>query len=153
MKKRLTWITLGLLAALGAGVLAAPPLNLLPVYLWFGTDKVSASNPLPTTVISGSVSMTGGNETEDIAASQTDQALGAIGGVGDRFGGFICVLTATSAAAVTVEDGALTAFTLIPSGSPAGMYSLQHLDWISTNGAWEFTTGANMSCKAWGDFT
>lgn len=103
--------------------------------------------------VAGSVSITGGNETEDIAASQTDQALGATGAVGDRFGGFMCNVTATLAAAVTVEDGAGSAFTLIQSGALTGTYVVTDLDWISTSGAWEFTTPADVSCKAWGDFT
>lgn len=47
MNKRITWLVLGLIAALGVTVAAAPPLNLMPVYLWLGADKVSASNPLP----------------------------------------------------------------------------------------------------------
>lgn len=61
LKNRITWLALGLIAALGIGAFAAPPLNLMPVYLWLGAGKVNASNPLPV--------VAGGGDADGTAVS------------------------------------------------------------------------------------
>jgi len=94
-----------------------------------------------------------GLEYEEVAASQTDQVLGASGAVADVFATYHCVVTSALGAAVTIEDATGTAITLIPSGAAAGVYDSIEFNWKSVNGAWEFTTPASVSCVVAGDFT
>lgn len=56
LKNRITWLALGLIAALGVTVAAAPPQNLIPVYLWLSGQAVSASNPVPTASTGATIS-------------------------------------------------------------------------------------------------
>lgn len=96
----------------------------------------------------------GGYET--VAASQTDQALGATGATGDYLAGLLIVPATTSPGAVSIKDGAgssITVFTggassvtsLVPFTVPLGM--------LSGSGAWKVTTGANVSVIGVGKFT
>ncbi len=96
-----------------------------------------------------------GQEYEKVAASQTDQALGATGGAGDLINGILVIPATTSPGAITLKDGAtsIAVFTggatsvsnLVPFFIPLGIRSV--------SGAWSLTTGANVSCVAVGDFT
>ena len=96
-----------------------------------------------------------GSEYETVAASQTDQALGATGAAGDLINGILVIPATTAAGAITLKDdtAAIVVFTggtgsvsnLVPFFIPLGIRSI--------NGAWKVTTGANVSCIAVGDFT
>ncbi len=94
-------------------------------------------------------------EYETVAASQTTQTLGATGGVGDYLVGLLVVPATTSPGNVQIKDGsngAITVFTggassvsnLVPFFIPLGMRSVQ--------GAWQVTTGTNVSVIAVGEF-
>lgn len=95
-------------------------------------------------------------EYETVAASQTTQTLGATGGTGDYLDHLLVVPATTSPGNVQIKDGAgsaITVFTggassvsnLVPFSIPLGLYSAA--------GAWQVTTGANVSVIAAGNFT
>lgn len=100
------------------------------------------------------VVMPGGYET--VAASQTTQALGATGAVGDYLVGLLVIPATTSPGNVQIKDGANGAITvfvggassvsnLVPFYIPLGMRSVQ--------GEWQVTTGANVSVIGVGEFS
>lgn len=96
------------------------------------------------------------NEYETVAASQTDQPLGATGAAGDYLAGLLIIPASTSPGAVSIKDGAGSAITVFAGGAS----SLTNLVPFavpfpakSTNGAWKVTTGANVSVVGFGDFT
>jgi len=95
-------------------------------------------------------------EYETVAASQTDQVLGSAGGVNYFLAGLLVIPATTSPGPISVKDGdgeAITLFTggagsvsnLVPFYIPLGVRS--------RTGAWEVTTGANLSVVAMGNFT
>lgn len=94
-----------------------------------------------------------GLEYETVAASQTDQVLGATGATGDYLSHIVIQPTTTGAGTVTVKDGTTVIFTfttgtladLSPKTVPFGLFSV--------NGAWKVTTGANVAVIGCGDFT
>ncbi len=96
------------------------------------------------------------SEYETVAASATDQALGATGATGDYLSGVLIVPVTTSPGAVSIKDGsgpAIPIFTggtssvsnLVPFFVPLGIKS--------TGGAWKVTTGAAVSAIGVGAFT
>jgi hypothetical protein len=95
------------------------------------------------------------DEYETVAASQTDQVLGATGAAGDRIAGFLINPATTSPGTVTLKDGSTVIYTFT-----GGASSVSNLDTIpvplgikSVSGAFKITTGANVSVIAVGDFT
>lgn len=97
-----------------------------------------------------------GESYETVAASQTDQVMGATGATGDYLSGLLVIPATTAAGAISVKDGsgsAITVFTggagsvsnLVPFFIPLGINS--------TSGAWKVTTGANVSAIGVGMFT
>jgi outer membrane murein-binding lipoprotein Lpp len=95
------------------------------------------------------------DEYETVAASQTDQVLGATGATGDRLSGLLIQPGTTSPGTVVLKDGSTTIYTfpggassvatLIPFTVPVGLKSV--------SGAWKVTTGANVTVIGIGDFT
>lgn len=97
-----------------------------------------------------------GLEYETVAASQTTQALGATGAAGDLLSRLVIIPATTSPGAVAIKDGADTAITVFAGGAS----SLTELKPIvvelgveSAAGAWQVTTGADVSVVAIGNFT
>lgn len=125
----------------------------------------AAGNVLPASPVLGAGSATIGKvgltdisegEYETVAASATDQALGATGATGDYLAGLLIVPATTSPGAVSIKDGsgsAITVFTggassvsnLVPFFVPLGIKS--------TGGAWKVTTGTNVSAIGVGNFS
>lgn len=62
-------------------------------------------------------------EYETVAASQTDQALGATGALGDYLEGVLCVVATAATAQVQIQDGDGTAITVFPNSPGAGVGS------------------------------
>lgn len=112
-----------------------------------GSLKVSATDSQLADLVAGNY--------ETVAASQTDQVLGATGAAGDYLAGLLVIPATTSPGAISIEDddtnftvftgGAASVSNLVPFYIPLGI--------VSVNGAWEVTTGANVSVVAIGNFT
>lgn len=106
---------------------------------------VGSASPLPTGGL--------GTDYETVAASQTDQALGATGAKGDFLSGLLIVPATTGAGTVSIKDGAGSAINVFVTGTLADLTPI----WIplgikSASGAWKVTTGANVSVIAVGKF-
>lgn len=91
---------------------------------------------------------------ETVAASQTDQALGATGAAGDFLEGLLIVPATTGAGNVSIKDGSGSAISVFATGTLADLTPI----WLplhirSASGAWKVTTGANVSVLAVGSFT
>lgn len=120
---------------------------------------VLASNQSAVTTSNTTLTDFGAGEYEAVAASQTDQILGATGAVGDYLAGVLIVPATTSPGAVSIKDGngsAITIFTggassvaaLVPFFVPLGIKCLN-----ATTPGWKVTTGANVSALGTGNFT
>jgi hypothetical protein len=92
---------------------------------------------------------------ETVAAGQTDQVLGPVGGSGDILERLIIVPATTSPGAVQIKDGGGSAVTVFTGGaSSVGGLSPIVVDVgaRSAAGAWKVTTGANVSAIGVGRF-
>lgn len=114
-------------------------------------QRVSPQTPLPVTQ--------GGRARETVAASQTDQVLGATGAAGDILDGLLVVPASTSPGNVLIQDGNGSEITVFAGGAtsvadlkpffiPLGLIAL-----ATTSPGWKITTGANVSVIAVGKFT
>jgi hypothetical protein len=93
---------------------------------------------------------------ETVAASQTDQAMGVTGSVGDIITGVLIVPATTSPGAVSIKDGGGSAITIFTGGASSVSNLVPFfvpLEAKSASGAWKVTTGANVSAIAVGRFT
>lgn len=94
---------------------------------------------------------------ETVAASQTDQVLGATGATGDFLSGVLIVPATTAAGAVSIKDGSGSAITVFAGGATTPLAALVPffvpLGIKSSSGAWRVTTGANVSVVGVGNFT
>jgi len=94
-----------------------------------------------------------GTAYETVAASQTAQALGVTGAIGDYLSHVVFQPTTTAAGTCTILDNATVIFTfttgtlgdLRPITVPINAYSV--------SGAWKITTGSAITATAFGDFT
>ena len=93
-------------------------------------------------------------EYETVAASQTDQVMGATGKIGDYIEGLIIVVSTAATAQVQIKDGAGSAITVFPNspGGGVGTYNVA-LGMRATGAGWKITTGAGCSVIAVGNFT
>ena len=121
-------------------------------------NYLSTSFPLPVSVGGAAVSTTsGGFEYETVAASQTDQIMGATGAVGDYIEGLLCVVSTAATSQVQIKDGNGSAMTVLPNAVGAGVgtyYVPLGLKCINaTTPGWKVTTAGGVSVLATGDFT
>jgi hypothetical protein len=122
-----------------------------------GAEEIAQSGPETVSVLEEIRSLIGSGY-ETVAASQSDQVLGATGAIGDYLSGLLIVPATTAASAVSIQDGsggtdievfagggttALT--TLIPFFVPLGIKAV--------DAGWRVTTGADVSVIAVGNFT
>ena len=100
------------------------------------------------------ITMPAGFDFETVAASQTDQVMGAVGAVGDRIERLIITSNTAASATVTLKDGAGASMPLLVGSAttPLGVFTVQ-LGIYSVNGAWLVTTGAGATVVAIGRFT
>lgn len=95
------------------------------------------------------------DEYETVAASATDQVLGATGAIGDYLAGIIIVPGTTSPGNVIIKDGSTTVFTF--AGGASSVSNL--VPFYVAIGAkcvgagFKVTTGTNVTVFADGDFT
>lgn len=93
---------------------------------------------------------------ETVAASQTAQVLGPTGAIGDYLAGVLIVPATTSPGAVAIKDGAGSAVTIFTGGASSVSNLVPFFVPVgarSAAGAWQVTTGANVSAVATGLFT
>lgn len=96
------------------------------------------------------------DDYETVAASQTNQAMGAAGAVGDFLRGILVVPSTTSPGAVTIKDGTDAAVTVFVGGATSVQNLLPFfipLGLRSRVGAWQVTTGAALTAIGVGNFT
>lgn len=96
------------------------------------------------------------DDYETVAASQTNQALGATGAAGDFLASVLIVPASTSPGAVTIKDGSNSAITIFAGGTSSVsnlVPFLAPIGAVSVQGAWQITTGANVSVISFGRFT
>lgn len=97
-----------------------------------------------------------GSEYETVAASQTTQTLGATGATGDYLREVLVIPATTSPGAVAIKDGSNTAITVFTGGATSVSNLVPFtisLGLTSTAGAWQVTTGSNVSAIGIGNFT
>jgi hypothetical protein len=131
---------------------------------------VSSAAPLPVTLSSteqgyltaatpagtNNIGHVGGTEYETVAASASDQVLGASGATGDYLSGLLIVPATTSPGAVSIKDGAGSAITVFTGGASAVSNLVPFFVPVGAKsgaGAWKVTTGSNVSAIGVGDFT
>ncbi|WP_029581932.1 hypothetical protein [Bradyrhizobium sp. URHD0069] len=159
---------LGRLKDLLTGIVLSAGSAVIGAVTQSGTWTVQPGNTANTTAwkvdgsavtqpVSGTVSITdiSSAEYETVAASQTAQVLGATGGTGDYISHITVIPTSVSPGVVTLLDNA----TSIPvfAGGTDSLSNLAPFTIVlgakSTSGAWKLTTGAGLSCIAFGNFT
>lgn len=90
---------------------------------------------------------------ETVAASQTDQSLGPVGGSGDILERLIVVPATTGAGNISIKDGSGSAISVFATGTLSNLQPfIISIGARSTSGAWKVTTGANVSVIAVGRF-
>ena len=124
-------------------------------------------NPLPKNDLSeyitpradnnGSLKVVAGTRGyETVAASATDQVMGASGAAADELDGLLVVPATGSPGAVSIKDGAGSAITVFTGGTSSVGSLIPFyipLGLKSASGAWKVTTGANVSVIATGKFS
>ncbi len=95
-----------------------------------------------------------GLEYEAVAASVTDQPLGATGAVGDFLSHIVIQPAAAVAGTCTVKDGTTIIFTFT-TGTLGDLKPITvPFNAVSVNaGGWKVTTGASVAILAFGNFT
>jgi len=89
---------------------------------------------------------------ETVAASQSDQALGATGAAGDVLKRLIITVATSATGTVSIKDGSGSAIPITAANTAIGVY-IADLDLQSVAGAWSVTTGAGATVVAVGRFT
>jgi hypothetical protein len=103
--------------------------------------------------------MAGGNDYQDIAASQSNVVLArasasAGGGVGDYLSHVLVIPETVAAGTISVQDGSATAVNIFIAGTlPSLVPFAIPVQSYSVNGAWKITTGANVHVRAVGNFS
>lgn len=92
-------------------------------------------------------------EYETVAASQTDQVLGATGATLDTLSHIVIQPVTTAAGSCTVKDGTTVIFTFT-TGTLADLRPIVvPFNIRSINGSFKVTTGASVTITAFGKFT
>jgi hypothetical protein len=96
-----------------------------------------------------------GDDYETVAASQTAHAIGATGAAGDYLSHVMVFPETTTPGVVTIKDNTTTIASFVGgAGSVSNLVPFAIIiGAISLNGAWKITTGDNVNCTAFGDFT
>lgn len=93
---------------------------------------------------------------EIVAASDTDEPCGTTGAIGDYLYELIIFPATTAAGAVSIEDGSGTNYVIHPGGGTTALTQLYPIvvpmGLQSASGAWEITTGTNVTVMCKGRF-
>ena len=94
-------------------------------------------------------------EHEDVAVSQTDQILGAVGAVGDILEDLVVNVATSATGTVSIKDGNGAAIVITAANTPIGVYSVKIGARCknATTPGWKVTTGAGATALAIGKFT
>lgn len=129
------------------GSAAASATNPVPTQLSFGNAAVTVTNPVAVQ------SFAPGGETEAVAASDTDEPLGATGAIGDYLEHVVLFVATAATAATTIKDGATTLGTFANSpGGGIGTYVIP-IRARAVGAGFSITTGAGVTVLAVGNFT
>lgn len=93
---------------------------------------------------------------ETVAASQTAQALGATGKLGDVIEKLIITVATAATGTVSLIDGSgggAVTISITAANTPIGVYEIDFGGLRSVVGAWSITTGAGASVLAIGRFS
>lgn len=92
---------------------------------------------------------------ETVAASQTDQILGAVGAVGDLLEAVIISVGTSATGTCSIKDGNGSAIPLTPANTPIGVYVIPMRSRArnATTPGWSITTGAGATAIGVGQFT
>ena len=97
--------------------------------------------------------VTAPTDYELVAAGQTTQTLGPVGGKGDILERCIIIPETTGAGTVAIKDGSDTAINILVSGTLSDLKPhVVHIGARSMVGAWQVTTGANVHVVCVGRF-
>lgn len=88
---------------------------------------------------------------ETVAASQTDQVLGATGRAGNIIEKLIITVATSATGTVSIKDGGGSAIPITAANTPIGVYSVS-IGAASVAGSWKVTTGAGATVVAVGLF-
>lgn len=111
------------------------------------------ANPAANSIL-GRLKDIAGNDYEPVAASQTDQAMGATGALGDYLKRVVIVPATTAAGTVSIKDGSGSAINIFVSCTLADLRPIVvDLEMRSSSGGWKITTGLNVSAIGVGRFT
>lgn len=140
------------------GAAGTPSDQVLTIQGHSGMTAVKVDNSAVTQPIShAALTAFGAGEYETVAASATDQAIGATGASGDFLEGLLIVPATAAAGAVSIKDGGGSAISVFAGGGTTALPTLAPiyvpLGIFSGSGAWKVTTGANVSALAIGNFT
>lgn len=97
-------------------------------------------------------SVNGPYEYETVAASQTDQVMGATGAANDYLESVIVSVNTAATGTCSVKDGAGAAIPLTPANSAINCYQFW-FGTLSRSGGWSITTGAGATAIGVGKFT
>lgn len=93
------------------------------------------------------------NDYEHVAASQSNQVLGPVGGQGDIIERLVIVPETTAAGSVTISDGSGLSRTVFVTGTLSDLHTIVvELGARSVSGDWSVSTGANVHVIAVGRF-
>lgn len=121
-----------------------------------GASLSRAQEADPVVLVERDGSISGGREYETVAASATDQPLGATGAVGDDLDGLLIVPATTSPGQVSIKDGGGSAIIIFTGGASSVSNLVPFfvpLNLRSLAGAWSVTTGASVAAIGTGNFT
>lgn len=122
-------------------------------------DQTRANAPrVPVTKFTP-LPVSAGTDYRTVAASQTDQVMGATGAVGDYLAGVLIVPGTTSPGAVSIKDGNGSGITIFAGG--AASVATLHPFFVpmgarcvaATTPGWKITTGTNVTAIGVGSFT
>lgn len=91
------------------------------------------------------------SDYEAVAAGQSDQVMGPVGGSGDILENLIISVATAATGTVSIKDGSGSAIVITAANTPIGVYSVK-IGARSTGGAWKVTTGAGATALAVGKF-
>lgn len=123
-----------------------------------GRPSVTVAEDMPLPVYLTSPGAASGSVTyETVAASQTDQILGATGAVGDFLGTLVITVGTAATAATSIKDGNGSSIPVLPNspGGGVGVYTvaINARAVNATTPGWKVTTGAGSTVLATGSFT